>query len=96
MTFLWYFMIFVFDKESKVSFWMKNTHIPLSAAFVAPDGTVVKIARMKPLSTDHHRTDVPVKYVLEANEGWFKKAGVRIGDRLDIEGQLRAKTRPGA
>jgi uncharacterized protein len=79
-------MIFVYTPPRPVAFWMKNTLIPLSAAFVAADGTVVKIADMAPLDDKtHHAADVPVKYVIETNRGWFKKAGVGVGDTLKIE-----------
>jgi uncharacterized protein len=78
-------MIFVYSPPRPVAFWMKNTLIPLSAAFVAVDGTVVKIAEMEPLDEKtHHAADVPVKYVIEANRGWFKKAGVSVGDTVKV------------
>lgn len=77
-------MIFIYAKPKRVRFWMKNTYIPLSTAFVAEDGTIVKIADMEPLTETHHEPDVPVRYVIEANRGWFAGAGVRVGDRIDV------------
>jgi hypothetical protein len=84
-------MLFVFDPPRMVHFWMKNTYIPLSAAFVAPDGTVVKMTDMEPLSEKTHSPDVPVKYVIEVNRGWFKKAGLRVGDAVKIDLQKDEK-----
>ncbi len=78
-------MLFVFDPPEPVNFWMKNTYIPLSTAFVTDDGVVVKMADMEPLSERHHTPDVPVQYVIEVNKGWFKKAGLRVGARVDID-----------
>ena len=78
-------MIFVFDPPEPVSFWMKNTYIPLSAAFVAEDGVVVKIADMQPLSETHHAPDVDVQFVIEVNRGWFKKAGLGVGSKLRLD-----------
>ncbi len=75
-------MIFVFDPPEKVNFWMKNTYIPLSAAFISEDGIVVKKADMEPLSEKHYSPDVPVQFVIEVNQGWFKTAGLRVGSRI--------------
>ena len=75
-------MIFVFDQPAKQCFWMKNTLIPLSAAFVSDDGTIVNIEEMKPLALDTHCSALPVRYVLEMNKGWFSKKGIRAGSKL--------------
>jgi len=75
-------MIFIFDQPGKQCFWMKNTLIPLSAAFVADDGTVVNIEDMKPLALDGHCSLQPVRYVLEMNKGWFAKKGIKAGSKL--------------
>lgn len=77
-------MIFIYEKPRVPAFWMKNTLIPLSAAFLTGDGVIVKIADMQPGSEEHHSPDVAVSYVLEVNQGWFAKAGVRVGDRIDL------------
>lgn len=79
-------MIFVFDQPGKQCFWMRNTLIPLSAAFLAEDGTIVNIEDMKPLALDSHCSAQPVRYVLEMNKGWFAKKGIKAGSKL--EGQL--------
>ena len=75
-------MIFVFDQPSQQCFWMKNTLLPLTAAFVADDGTIVNLVDMKPQSLDSHCSDKPVRYVLEMNQGWFAKKGIKAGSKL--------------
>ena len=75
-------MIFVFDQPGKQCFWMKNTLIPLSAAFIADDGTITNIEDMKPLVLDGHCSTQPVRYVLEMNKGWFAKKGIKAGSKL--------------
>ena len=75
-------MLFVFEQAGKQCFWMKDTLIPLTAAFVADDGTIVNLANMKPLVTDSHCSEKPVRYVLEMNVGWFAKKGIKAGSKL--------------
>ena len=75
-------MIFVFDQPAKQCFWMKNTLIPLSAAFISDDGVIVNIEEMKPLALDAHCSAQPVRYVLEMNKGWFSKKGIKAGSKL--------------
>ncbi len=75
-------MIFVFEQPSQQCFWMKNTLLPLTAAFVADDGTIVNLADMKPQTTDAHCSAQPVRYVLEMNKGWFAKKGIKAGSKL--------------
>lgn len=75
-------MLFVFPEASKQCFWMKNTILPLTAAFVADDGTIVNLADMKPQTTDSHCSAKPVRYVLEMNQGWFAKKGIKAGSKL--------------
>ena len=76
-------MLFVFEQPSVQCFWMKNTLLPLTAAFVADDGTVVNLADMKPQTTDPHCSVKPVRYVLEMNQGWFAKKGIQPGTKLE-------------
>jgi uncharacterized protein len=78
-------MLFVFDEPSQQCFWMRNTLIPLSIAFLADDGTVINIADMKPQSDDSHCSAKPVRYALEMNQGWFAKRGVKPGTRIGGE-----------
>lgn len=75
-------MLFVFEDSATQCFWMRNTLIPLSAAFVADDGTIVNIADMKPMTEDSHCSKKPVRFVLEMNQGWFAKRGLKAGARL--------------
>jgi hypothetical protein len=72
-------MLFIFDQPGVQCFWMKNTLLPLTAAFVADDGTIVNLADMKPQTTDSHCSARPVRYVLEMNQGWFGKKGIKAG-----------------
>ena len=75
-------MLFVFEQASVQCFWMKNTLLPLTAAFVANDGTIVNLADMKPRTTESHCSKEPVRYVLEMNQGWFGKKGIKAGFKL--------------
>ena len=75
-------MLFIFERPSQQCFWMKNTLLALSAAFVADDGTVVNVEDMKPQTLDSHCSLKPVRYVLEMNQGWFAKKGIKSGARL--------------
>lgn len=75
-------MIFVFEEPAGQCFWMKNTLLPLTAAFVSDDGTIVNLADMKPQTEDSHCSAKPVRYVLEMNQGWFAKRGLKAGARL--------------
>ncbi len=75
-------MLFVFEQASQQCFWMRNTLIPLSIAFLRDDGTIVNVAEMKPQTTDSHCSAAPVRYALEMNAGWFSRKGLRAGDRL--------------
>jgi uncharacterized protein len=75
-------MLFVFEQPSPQCFWMKNTLLPLSIAFVADDGTVVNTDEMKPQTQDSHCSNKPVRYVLEMNQGWFAKRGIKPGFKL--------------
>lgn len=75
-------MLFVFDELSTRCFWMKNTLLPLSIAFIDDDGTVVNIADMKPRSEASHCSERPVRFALEMNQGWFAKRGIKAGFRI--------------
>jgi uncharacterized membrane protein (UPF0127 family) len=78
-------MLFVFEQPSQQCFWMKNTLLPLSAAFIDEDGTLVNVAEMKPQTLDSHCSAKPVRYVLEMNQGWFSKRGIKPGTKLTGE-----------
>ncbi len=72
-------MVFVFEQPGVQCFWMRNTLIPLSAAFIDDSGTIVNIEDMKPQSDDSHCSKKPVRFVLEMNKGWFDKRGLKAG-----------------
>lgn len=75
-------MLFIFDQPEPQCFWMRNTPLPLSIAFLADDGTVVQIADMQPHSDDSHCSTRPVRFALEMNQGWFARRGVKPGTRI--------------
>ena len=75
-------MLFVFEQPATQCFWMKNTLLPLSVAFVADDGTIVNLDDMKPQTLDSHCSTKPVRFVLEMNQGWFAKRGLKAGTKL--------------
>ena len=77
-------MLFVFPEDTKAGFWMKDTLIPLSIAFIAADGTILGVQEMEPLSEDRHRPPAPYRYALEVNQGWFEEQGFGTGDRVEI------------
>ncbi|HEX5805228.1 MAG TPA: DUF192 domain-containing protein [Macromonas sp.] len=75
-------MLFVFEAPAVQCFWMKNTSLPLTAAFIDEDGTVVNLADMQPMTTTEHCSKKPVRFVLEMAQGWFGKHSVGAGYRL--------------
>ena len=79
-------MLFVFDEEQELSFWMKDTLIPLSVAFMDSEGRIVDIQDMKPLDDDppHYVSAEPAQYALEVNQGFFEEHGVKVGNRADL------------
>ena len=78
-------MLFIFEVPGVQCFWMRNTVLPLTAAFVADDGTIVNLADMQPMTEDSHCSAKPVRYVLEMNQGWFTKRGIKAGSKLGGE-----------
>jgi len=75
-------MLFVYPDEMVRSFWMKNTALPLSIAFIDATGRVVHIADLKPLNTTPVSSEVPAMYALEMTQGWFQAHGVVIGQPI--------------
>jgi uncharacterized membrane protein (UPF0127 family) len=75
-------MLFRFDRSARHCMFMRNTRIPLSAAFVDADATILAIARMQPFSERLHCAPQPVTYVLEMEQGWFAARGIGPGDRI--------------
>jgi uncharacterized protein len=75
-------MIFVFESAQPQAFWMKNTFIPLSIAFIGSDGRIVNIADMAPQDERAHWSTGPAQYALEMRKGWFAEHGIGPGDRV--------------
>jgi len=86
-------MLFVFQARSQQCFWMRNTLIPLTIAFLEDDGSIVNLADMKPRSEDSHCSARPVRYALEMEQGWFAKRGLGAGTRLTGPAGLFAERR---
>jgi uncharacterized protein len=78
-------MLFIFDKDEVMSFWMKNTYIPLSIAFIAANGKIIDIKDMYPLDTNSVYSSRSVRYALETPQGWFLRAGVKEGDSIKLD-----------
>ena len=79
-------MLFVFERDQMLSFWMKDTLIPLSIAFIASDGSLLEIYDMEPRNLNPVRSSRSARYALEVPQGWFDRAGLGPGDRLDTTG----------
>lgn len=77
-------MIFVWDQDTIDGFWMENTYIPLTVAFLAADGTLLQMEDMAPLSTDVHYAHQPYRYAIEVNQGYFAKYHIQVGDRVQL------------
>lgn len=75
-------MLFVFEVPAVQCFWMKNTPLPLTAAFLDERGTIVNLADMQPMSGQSHCSARPVRFVLEMHQGWFARRGLGAGDRI--------------
>jgi len=75
-------MLFIFEHAAHQCFWMKNTLIPLSIAFLADDGSIVNIADMQPQTLDLHCSQAPVRHALEVTLGGFSSKGIQPGMRI--------------
>ena len=75
-------MLFVNEQAGVRCFWMHNTLIPLTIAFIGDDGTIVNIADMAAQTDDSHCSAKPVRYALEVPQGWFAKRGFKAGLKL--------------
>ena len=75
-------MLFVFEEKAGHCFWMRNTDLPLSIAFLADDGSIVNIEDMKPQTEDNHCPRAAVRYALEMNKGWFAQKGIKPGAKI--------------
>lgn len=81
-------MLFVFDSNQQLTFWMKNTLIPLSVAYISADGVIEEIHAMQPKDLQPIYSRTACRYALETPQGWFSRAGVKTGDRLGIPPNL--------
>ena len=75
-------MLFVFDRDDHLAFWMKNTSIPLSIAFLSPEGRILEIVDMEPFSERTIRSRLSSRFAVEVNRGKFSEAGVKEGDAV--------------
>ena len=75
-------MLFIFEKEKKVSFWMKNTEIPLSVAYISKSGYIREIHDLQPHSLNPVKSSYSVLYALEVNQGFFRENGISEGDQV--------------
>ena len=83
-------MLFVFEQPSTQCFWMRNTLVPLTIAFLADDGRIVNTADMEPKSEASHCSSEGVRYALEMERGWFAKRGLNRGDRISAPSYFKA------
>ncbi len=82
-------MLFVFESDRKLSFWMKNTYIPLSIAFISSDGIIKEIRDMAPLSLESIVSKNNVRYALEVNKGYFQEKNISAGDKVILPEKYR-------
>ena len=73
-------MLFVFSEPQRLAFWMKNTYVPLSIAFIGPDGRILNIEDMAPQTESTHPSHGLATYALEMKKGWFAERGIHAGD----------------
>jgi uncharacterized protein len=75
-------MLFANSEAGVRCFWMRNTLLPLTIAFIADDGSIVNLADMAAQTEDSHCSEKPVRFALEMNQGWFAKRGIKPGFKL--------------
>lgn len=78
------------NRDVLVSFWMKDTPLPLSIAFISADGHVQEMQDMQPESTDLHTPQLPYRYAVEANQGWFARHRITAGSAVNLSAALKA------
>jgi hypothetical protein len=76
-------MLFVFEAPQPLAFWMKNTYIPLSIAFVDRNGRILNIEDMRPQDESTHWSNGQALFAIEMRQGWFAKRGIAAGDRVE-------------
>lgn len=77
-------MLFVYDRDVNYGFWMKDTYIPLSIAFIDKNGKIIDIQNMEPETTDSHKPDSLYRYALEMNQGFFEDNDIVVGNTVLI------------
>lgn len=77
-------MLFIFEFDQKLSFWMKNTPHPLSIAYIDSNGIIREIYDMTPFSLSSIESTVSVRYALEVPQGWFLKNNITPGDKISL------------
>jgi uncharacterized membrane protein (UPF0127 family) len=83
-------MLFVFEDADRYIFWMKNTSLPLSIAFISAKGRIINIEEMEPNTTNLHQSFGEAQYALEMNSGWFTKNKIRPDFKVrGLKRQLR-------
>lgn len=75
-------MLFVYSRPQKLSFWMRNTTVPLSIAFLDDSGKILQIEDMHPKDETRTVSMYLVRYALEVNQGWFRRNGIGVGDSI--------------
>jgi uncharacterized membrane protein (UPF0127 family) len=75
-------MLFVFDRDQILSFWMKNTLVPLSIAYISRDGVILEIRELEPGNLRPIVSGRSCRYALEVPRGWFDRAGLGPGSRI--------------
>ena len=89
-------MLFVFNREQQLSFFMRNTLIPLSIAYIDGGGRIVDIQDMQPLDVTPHPSSAPARYALEVNQGFFREHGVEVGDTVELPRGITSAVTPSA
>jgi len=83
-------MLFVYPNDVENTFWMKDTLVPLSIAWLKADGAILEIEDMQPRTEDQHSSPAPFRYAIEANQGWFTAHGISVGDVATLPPNLSA------
>ncbi len=83
-----YGMLFIYESDRRLSYWMKDTGIPLSIAYISSDGTIKEIYDLKPFSQKEVLSRYSVRYALEVNQGYFESRNIKPGDRVELPGGL--------
>jgi len=83
-----YGMLFVYEEPATRHFWMKDTVLPLSIAFIKEDGTIVQIEKMQPQDLTQVSSEEPVNYALEVRQGWFEERRLGPGIKAQLPEEI--------